>query len=353
MDDKNYQKVSYFATIPAPVRYSNLISNFSKLLYAEITCLTNAKGYCFAMNGYLADLFKVHKNTISGSIKELETAGFIKCEYITKNKEVIERRIYLLLDTQNQNGYEIELNGYEIKTRENIGLIPINETSETPNKKDIEVSQKTVRPPTKKSVENVFSNVSENVFSNLKNEQKKQIVLKSEIEFLKSKQLELLGEYKDDIIDLYEYKFFNDLVIDNNDSKYKIDAMLKTDEFALIEKKCRKLKSEIIKPETINRKNLINYFNDIGKIQVSDNIFLYPYEIIKLRMVYNPKFLTKKVREFDNFCFEDKNFKRYIDHYSTIKNWLETEIEKVKKNPKYEKSEIYHYYNWGVSRNEI
>jgi DNA-binding PadR family transcriptional regulator len=175
----------------------------------------------------------------------------------------------------------------------------------------------------------------------------------NEIEFLKSKQLQLLGEYKDDIIDLYEYKFFNDLVIDNNDSKYKIDAMLKTDEFALIEKKCRKLKSQIIKPETINRKNLINYFNDIGKIQVSDNIFLYPYEIIKLRMVYNPKFLTKKVREFDNFCFEDKNFKRYIDHYSTIKNWLDTEIEKVKKNPKYEKSEIYHYYNWGVSRNEI
>jgi hypothetical protein len=177
--------------------------------------------------------------------------------------------------------------------------------------------------------------------------------INNEIEFLKSKQLELLGEYKDDIIDLYEYKFFNDLVIDNNDSKYKIDAMLKTDEFALIEKKCRKLKSQIIKPETINRKNLINYFNDIGKIQVSDNIFLYPYEIIKLRMVYNPKFLTKKVREFDNFCFEDKNFKRYIDHYSTIKNWLDTEIEKVKKNPKYEKSEIYHYYNWGVSRNEI
>ena len=83
---------SYYAIIPAEVRYSDIKPN-AKLLYGEITCLTHHTGYCFATNKYFAKLYNVSKNTISLWIKDLKDAGFIEIEMIYKDKEIIERRI--------------------------------------------------------------------------------------------------------------------------------------------------------------------------------------------------------------------------------------------------------------------
>jgi hypothetical protein len=62
-------KPSYYAIIPANVRYSNLKPN-TKLLYGEITALASKEGYCFASNRYFADLYDVTKNTISSWISD-------------------------------------------------------------------------------------------------------------------------------------------------------------------------------------------------------------------------------------------------------------------------------------------
>jgi hypothetical protein len=83
---------SYWAIIPARVRYSDIKPN-AKLLYGEITCLTNKMGYCFATNNYFAKLYNVSKNTISLWIKELKDKGFVSVEMIYKDKQIIERRI--------------------------------------------------------------------------------------------------------------------------------------------------------------------------------------------------------------------------------------------------------------------
>ena len=48
--------VSYYAIIPANVRYDNELTEKAKLLYGEITCLSNKEGYCFALNNYFAIL---------------------------------------------------------------------------------------------------------------------------------------------------------------------------------------------------------------------------------------------------------------------------------------------------------
>ena len=45
-------KPNYFAVIPANVRYDNELTEKEKLLYGEITCLSNKEGYCFALNNY-------------------------------------------------------------------------------------------------------------------------------------------------------------------------------------------------------------------------------------------------------------------------------------------------------------
>ncbi|GGD85901.1 helix-turn-helix domain-containing protein [Planktosalinus lacus] len=73
-------KKSYFAIIPADVRYNEALCANAKLLYGEITALCNEKGYCWANNYYFSELYNVSKRSITAWISELEAAEFIKIE---------------------------------------------------------------------------------------------------------------------------------------------------------------------------------------------------------------------------------------------------------------------------------
>ena len=44
MNEEN--QVSYYSVIPATVRYDRRLKAAEKLIYGEITSLTNKKGYC-------------------------------------------------------------------------------------------------------------------------------------------------------------------------------------------------------------------------------------------------------------------------------------------------------------------
>ena len=92
------EQPSYYAILTADVRYSKELNFFEKVLYADITALTNKNGYCTASNGYFAELFDNSIRTVSRAISKLEQLGFIKVHMIYKNdtKEVLERRLYLL-----------------------------------------------------------------------------------------------------------------------------------------------------------------------------------------------------------------------------------------------------------------
>ena len=71
---------SYYAILPAPVRYCNELSSFQKILFAEISALTNKDGYCFASNDYFAKLFETSTETISRAISGIAKAGFVIVE---------------------------------------------------------------------------------------------------------------------------------------------------------------------------------------------------------------------------------------------------------------------------------
>ena len=90
MDNK-----SYYAIIPANVRYDENLKDKAKLLYGELTALTNDRGYCWASNNYFAELYKVSKSTISRLIKNLSEEGYIKVELQYENKEIKSRKIWL------------------------------------------------------------------------------------------------------------------------------------------------------------------------------------------------------------------------------------------------------------------
>ena len=64
--------------IPAQVRYATDIPSGAKLLYGEISSLTDARGYCFASNKYFAELYGVGIRTVQRYLDALKNAGLIR-----------------------------------------------------------------------------------------------------------------------------------------------------------------------------------------------------------------------------------------------------------------------------------
>lgn len=94
------EKKSYYAIIPANVRYDADLTPNAKLLYGEITALCNEKGYCWASNDYFAKLYSVSKSSITKWVSALVKKGYIYNEIIYKDgsKEVLNRYLKLSND---------------------------------------------------------------------------------------------------------------------------------------------------------------------------------------------------------------------------------------------------------------
>ena len=87
------EKKSYYAIIPANVRYDESLPPNAKLLYGEITALCNAEGYCWASNKYFADLYGVADRTIRRWLRSLNERGYIESKvFYKKGSKEIERR---------------------------------------------------------------------------------------------------------------------------------------------------------------------------------------------------------------------------------------------------------------------
>ena len=82
----------YWAVIPAAVRYAAGLPPGAKLLYAEISSLTDQRGYCFAKNAYFAELYGVSEPTIQRYLRALKAGGYVRIEDGAGGKE--ERKIY-------------------------------------------------------------------------------------------------------------------------------------------------------------------------------------------------------------------------------------------------------------------
>ena len=95
------EKPNYYAIIPANVRYSSLKPN-AKLLYGEITALSNKLGYCFASNNYFAELYGVSKNTVSRWIGDLKRLGFITLSIERNSNKEITKRIIGIVQKDNR-----------------------------------------------------------------------------------------------------------------------------------------------------------------------------------------------------------------------------------------------------------
>lgn len=91
------QQRSYYAIIPANVRYDKDLVPNAKLLYGEITALCNDKGYCWASNQYFAELYNVSDRTIKNWISQLADKGYIQrsVKYREGTKEIEQRKLFI------------------------------------------------------------------------------------------------------------------------------------------------------------------------------------------------------------------------------------------------------------------
>lgn len=138
------EKPNYFAVIPADVRYDENLKLGEKMMYGEITSLTQKTGECWASNSYFATLYKVTPQAISKWIKALEKQKYITIEYEKEGKSITKRIIKLVstdidrVSTPVERGINTSLEGYQHRIKEN--NTSINNTSINNKRKYIKES---------------------------------------------------------------------------------------------------------------------------------------------------------------------------------------------------------------------
>lgn len=109
------EKPSLYAIIPANVRYDKNLRANEKLLYGELTALTNKHGYCFASNNYFAELYEVTPQAVSRWINNLKKRGYITIEYTYKSgTNQIEQRLIRMVST---NDLGVSTNVSKVSTK--------------------------------------------------------------------------------------------------------------------------------------------------------------------------------------------------------------------------------------------
>lgn len=84
---------NFYAIIPANIRYAKDLSEFQKLLYGEITALTDKTGYCRAGNKYFSELYDKKIDWISRVITDMWKKWYI--EIVIDCSKWNVRKIYL------------------------------------------------------------------------------------------------------------------------------------------------------------------------------------------------------------------------------------------------------------------
>lgn len=88
------EQPSFFAYLPAAVRYDKRLKAAEKIFYAEITALADKTSYCYASNAYFMRVYGVSERTVQEWIKSLTKCGYITVEILAKSGDSrCERRI--------------------------------------------------------------------------------------------------------------------------------------------------------------------------------------------------------------------------------------------------------------------
>lgn len=92
----------FYSVMTSTEMFDRRLTDFEKILIAQIRTLTNKFKVAFPSNNYLSKINNKSIKTISRSINKIELLGYIKCYYIQdKNKKLLIRFIRLCDLTNN------------------------------------------------------------------------------------------------------------------------------------------------------------------------------------------------------------------------------------------------------------
>ena len=145
---------TYYAILPANVRYDKNLKPMEKIMYSEITALTNMNGDCTAGNRYFANLYDVSIGTVSKWVGRLKKFGYVTLEVTYNEDKTVDKRIISITDgrkgtlSQKEQGGMVKKNqgGMVEKDKDNINTTYVNNINPTDSNK----RESTSHPPNKK-----------------------------------------------------------------------------------------------------------------------------------------------------------------------------------------------------------
>lgn len=103
---------SYYSILTADIRYDTKLSWFEKVLFSEISALTNKTGECWASNKYFAEVFDQSERTITRSISTLKELGYVQLKLEFDGKAITKRTIVIAKPLDNNVSTPIDKNVY-------------------------------------------------------------------------------------------------------------------------------------------------------------------------------------------------------------------------------------------------
>ncbi|MDY5412771.1 MAG: helix-turn-helix domain-containing protein [Limosilactobacillus mucosae] len=143
------EKPSYYSIITADVRYDERLKPNEKLLYSEITALSNKYGYCTATNSYFSKLYRADKSTVSRWVSHLEKCGYVQVEQTRNGKRIVQRKIYPVatpLLTKKSIPYA-QKDQYPIDKKVKGNITRVNTTSINKEREELSSSRQTEKLP--------------------------------------------------------------------------------------------------------------------------------------------------------------------------------------------------------------
>ena len=120
-------KRTYYAVIPAKVRYDKRLPLGARLIYGEVTALCNDVGYCWASNQYFSKQYEINDRTIRRWLEQLAKYGYIKVEIKGTNRKIwiMDELKYTPVD---DDGNEKAVKGPKIpKARKDTAIVKLQE----------------------------------------------------------------------------------------------------------------------------------------------------------------------------------------------------------------------------------
>lgn len=103
---------SYYSILTADIRYDTKLSWFEKVLFSEISALTNKTGECWASNKYFAEVFDQSERTITRSISTLKELGYVQLKLEFDGKAITKRTIFIVKPLDKNVSTPIDKNVY-------------------------------------------------------------------------------------------------------------------------------------------------------------------------------------------------------------------------------------------------